>query len=119
MNRNLDFKDLSNLDTRLLFAEKVSQGNLTDSAFSHYNDFTRYDERNIRFYELKPKIGVYLLIITNKDKVKTMEFSLARSTNYLREITTGHEVNGRVIEEDYRFYKMNVLKPGSFDIEVT
>jgi len=48
-----------------------------------------------------------------------MEFTLARSTNYLREITTGHRVNGRVLEGDYRLYKVNVLQPGALDAEIT
>ena len=90
MNHNLGFTDLEDMETNILFAEQVSQGNLTDDAFEHFEDFKRYDERDIRFYELKPKIGIFLIIITNKDKSKTMEFSLARSTVYLRDITTGH-----------------------------
>ena len=92
---------------------------MTDDAFKHYNDFKRYDESDIRFYELKPKIGVYLIIITNKDKKKTMEFSLARSTIYLREITTGHQINGRVLEGDYRLYRINILRPGALDVQLT
>ena len=48
--------------------------NLTEDKFHHYEDYKKYDEGDIRFYELKPKIGVYMIEITNKEYYTTMEF---------------------------------------------
>jgi hypothetical protein len=54
--------------------------NLSADSFTHYEDFSVKDAGVKRFYTLKPKVGSYLIKITNKDKNKRMEFQLYRST---------------------------------------
>jgi len=78
MNKNLNFTNLDNLRTIIMYTNNTF--NLSADSFNHYEDYEVKNEGIKRFYTLKPKVGSYLIKITNKEKNKTMEFKLYRST---------------------------------------